>query len=102
MICRLSTSVVGAQMAAFWQHLFYWSYLAELMVDLAGHGVGAWWRQQEPYMAPSGKYILEEGLVVALEPHIGNWRLQDMVLITDGEPRLLSPLINTDEMLAAG
>ena len=71
-------------------------------VALAGHGVGAWWHQQEPYMVPSGKHTLEKGMVVALEPHIGNWHLQDMVLITDEAPRLLSPLINTDEMLVAG
>ena len=41
-------------------------------------------------------------MVVALEPHIGPWHLQDMVLITDGAPRLLSPLINTDEMMVTG
>ncbi len=71
-------------------------------VSLAGHGVGAWWHQQEPYLVPSGKHILEKGMVIALEPHIGYLHLQDMVLITDQEPRLLSPLINTDEMLVAG
>lgn len=71
-------------------------------VSLAGHGVGAWWHQQEPYMVPSGQHVLEAGMVIALEPHIGYWHLQDMVLVTDQEPRLLSPLINTDEMLVAG
>ncbi len=71
-------------------------------VSLAGHGVGAWWHQQEPYMVPSSSRVLEEGMVVALEPHIGYWHLQDMVLVTDGAPRLLSPLIDTDEMLVAG
>ena len=71
-------------------------------VSLAGHGVGAWWHQQEPYMVPSSDRVLEKGMVVALEPHIGYWHLQDMVLVTDDGPRLLSPLINTDEMLVAG
>ncbi len=71
-------------------------------VSLAGHGVGAWWHQQEPYMVPSSDRVLEEGMVVALEPHIGFWHLQDMVLVTTNGPRLLSPLINTDEMLIAG
>ena len=70
-------------------------------VSLAGHGVGAWWHQQEPYMVPSSDRVLEKGMAVALEPHIGYWHLQDMVLVTDDEPRLLSPLINTDEMLVA-
>ena len=71
-------------------------------VSLAGHGVGAWSHQQEPYMVPSSTRVLEEGMVVALEPHIGYWHLQDMVLITGGAPRLLSPLINTDEIMLAG
>ncbi len=71
-------------------------------VALAGHGVGAWWHQQEPYMVPSSTRVLEEGMVVALEPHIGYWHLQDMVLVTPDGPRLLSPLINTDEMMIAG
>ena len=71
-------------------------------VSLAGHGVGAWWHQQEPYMVPSSTRVLEEGMVVALEPHIGYWHLQDMVLVTADGPRLLSPLINTDEMMIAG
>ena len=72
-------------------------------IALAGHGVGAWWHQQEPYMVPSSDRVLEEGMVVALEPHIGGcWHLQDMVVVTDGAPRLLSPLFNTDEMLVAG
>ena len=70
-------------------------------VSLAGHGVGAWWHQQEPYMVPSSTRVLEEGMVVALEPHIGYWHLQDMVLVTANGPRLLSPLINTDEMIIA-
>ena len=71
-------------------------------VSLAGHGVGAWWHQQEPYMVPSSARVLEKGMVVALEPHIGYWHLQDMALVTDDSPRLLSPLISTDEMLIAG
>ena len=71
-------------------------------VALAGHGVGAWWHQQEPYMVPSSSRVLEVGMVVALEPHIGYWHLQDMVLVTDDIPKLLSPLISTDEMMIAG
>ena len=71
-------------------------------VSLAGHGVGPWWHQQEPYMVPSSACVLEEGMVVALEPHIGYWHLQDMALVTADSPRLLSPLFSTDEMLAAG
>ena len=71
-------------------------------VALAGHSVGAWWHQQEPYLVGSCKYELEEGMVLALEPHIGYWHLQDMVLVTQEGPRLLSTRFNTDEMLVAG
>ena len=54
-------------------------------------------------MVPSSEPVLEESTVVALEPHMGPcWHLQDMVLVTDGAPKLLSPLIGTDEMLVAG
>jgi Xaa-Pro aminopeptidase len=53
-------------------------------------------------MVPSSTRVLEEGMVVALEPHIGYWHLQDMVQVTAAGPRLLSPLFSTDEMLVAG
>ena len=53
-------------------------------------------------MVPSSTRVLDEGMVVALESHIGYWHLQDMVLVTGGTPRLLSPLINTDEIMIAG
>ena len=71
-------------------------------LGLVGHGVGAWWHQQEPYIVGTGHHRLEEGMVLALEPHIGYWHLQDMILVTSDGPRLLSTRFNTDEMLVAG
>ena len=71
-------------------------------IALAGHSVGAWWHQQEPYLVGSCPHELEEGMVLALEPHIGYWHLQDMVLVTKDCPRFLSARFNTDEMLVAG
>ena len=71
-------------------------------VALAGHSVGAWWHQQAPYLVPTSHQKLEEGMVIAMEPHVGYWHLQDMILITSDGPRLLSPKFNTDEMLVAG
>ena len=71
-------------------------------LGLVGHGVGAWWHQQEPYIVGTGQHRLEEGMVLALEPHIGYWHLQDMILVTADGPRLLSTRFNTDEMLIAG
>lgn len=69
---------------------------------LIGHGVGAWWHQQEPILRRKSAHVLEEGMVLALEPHVNFWHVQDMVLVTKGEPVLLSPKFNTDEAFVAG
>ncbi|MCH2506011.1 MAG: Xaa-Pro peptidase family protein [Dehalococcoidia bacterium] len=71
-------------------------------VSLVGHSVGAWWHQQEPYIVPNCHQELEEGMVLALEPHVSFWHLQDMILVTPDGPQLLSPRFSTDEMLATG
>ena len=71
-------------------------------IALAGHGVGPWWHQQEPYLVSTCQYELEEGMVLALEPHVGYWHLQDMILVTGDGPQLLSTRFNTDQMLVAG
>ncbi len=71
-------------------------------VSLAGHGVGPWWHQQEPYIVPTCHDELEEGMVLAMEPHVGYWHLQDMILLTKDGPRLLSDRFSTDEMLVVG
>lgn len=71
-------------------------------LNIVGHSVGAWWHQQEPHMVPGCHTPLESGMVVALEPHADFWHIQDMVLITEDEPELLTARIPTDEMLVAG
>ena len=71
-------------------------------VSLAGHGVGAWWHQQPPYLVPTCDTELEAGMVIALEPHVDYYHLQDMVLVTDDGPKLLSVRFSTDEMLSVG
>jgi Xaa-Pro aminopeptidase len=69
---------------------------------LAGHGVGAWWHQQEPYLVPTDHTILEAGMVLALEPHVNYWHLQEMILITENEPLILTDRFDIDEMLVVG
>ena len=64
---------------------------------LIGHGVGAWWHQQEPILRRKSELVLEEGMVLALEPHVNFWHVQDMILVRKGAPLLLSPKFNTDE-----
>ena len=63
---------------------------------LIGHGVGPWWHQQEPILRRASEHLLEEGMVLALEPHVNFWHVQDMVLVTKGAPVLLSPKFDTD------
>ncbi|MFC1990782.1 M24 family metallopeptidase [Chloroflexota bacterium] len=69
---------------------------------LAGHGVGAWLHQQEPYLVKNNQQKLESGMVIALEPYIDYWHIQDMILITDDSPRVLSDKFNTEEILTVG
>ena len=78
-------------MDAFAQH--HWSYKSLLV----GHGVGAWWHQQEPILRRGSQIVLEEGMVLALEPHKDYWHVQDMVLVQHGAPILLSAKFNTDQ-----
>ncbi|MFN0159952.1 MAG: M24 family metallopeptidase [Burkholderiales bacterium] len=68
---------------------------------LIGHGVGPWWHQQEPILRRKSEHVLEAGMVLALEPHVNFWHVQDMLLVTDGAPVLLSPKFNTDEAYVA-
>jgi Xaa-Pro aminopeptidase len=68
---------------------------------LIGHGVGPWWHQQEPILRRKSPHILEEGMVLALEPHVNFWHVQDMVLVTKAAPVLLSAKFNTDEAFVA-
>jgi hypothetical protein len=37
-------------------------------------------------------------MVLALEPHVGYWHIQDMILVTQAGPQLLSDRFSTDEM----
>jgi len=67
----------------------------ELM--LAGHSVGAWWHQQAPIIARAEPTPLEAGMVIAMEPHVNHWHIQDMFLIREEGPELLSTRFPTDD-----
>jgi Xaa-Pro aminopeptidase len=71
-----------------------WTYEASLV----GHSVGPWWHQQEPIFCRGGRQVLEPGMVVALEPYLAHWHCQDLFLITEHDPELLSPAFDTREM----
>ena len=51
---------------------------------------------------PGNDTALEAGMVLALEPHVDYYHLQDMVLVTENGPQLLSDRLSTDEMLEVG
>jgi Xaa-Pro aminopeptidase len=93
--CRAGTRVGDLYdfvMAEFDRH--GWAYKSLLV----GHGVGAWWHQQEPILRRGSDIVLEEGMVLALEPHKDYWHVQDMVRVNaEGPPTLLSPKFGTDE-----
>jgi Xaa-Pro aminopeptidase len=65
---------------------------------LVGHGVGSWWHQQEPIMTRDSDIVLEEGMVLAIEPHRGHWHIQDMIVVAKNGPQLISDGLSTREM----
>jgi len=71
-------------------------------VAIAGHSVGAWWHQQAPYLVPACDTPIEAGMVLAFEPHVNEFHLQDMCLIRDDGQELLSPHFGTDTPLVVG
>jgi len=71
-----------------------WPYTSALV----GHGVGCWWHQQEPVLARGSDIVLEEGMVLALEPARDYYHIQDMVVVRAGAPELISDKFATDQM----
>ena len=69
---------------------------------LAGHSVGAWWHQQEPVISRGNPRRLEEGMVIAMEPHVDHWHIQDMFRVGANGPELISGKFPTDEIFACG
>jgi Xaa-Pro aminopeptidase len=69
---------------------------------LAGHGVGNWWHQQEPVISRNNPRRLEEGMVIAMEPHVNHWHIQDMFVIRADGPELLSGKFPTDKIFVCG
>ena len=65
---------------------------------LTGHGVGPWWHQQPPFLVDGNDTRLEPGMVVALEPHVNAFHLQDMFLVTEDGCENLSPVLPTEEL----
>jgi Xaa-Pro aminopeptidase len=69
---------------------------------LVGHSIGTWWHQQEPIFAQGATTPLEAGMVIALEPTVGEWITQDLFLVTNDGAQLLSDKFNTEEVYVIG
>lgn len=69
---------------------------------IAGHSVGAWWHQQEPVISRGNNRVLEEGMVIAMEPHLGHWHIQDMFVVRAHGPELISAKFPTDCIFDCG
>jgi Xaa-Pro aminopeptidase len=64
--------------------------------SLVGHGMGPWFHQQEPVLRKDSEIVLEKGMILAVEPQRLHWHLQDLVLVGNGSPQLLSEKFSTD------
>jgi Xaa-Pro aminopeptidase len=62
----------------------------EYPASLVGHSMGAWFHQQEPVLRNGSETVLEDGMILAIEPQRLHWHIQDLIVIEGGKPRLLS------------
>jgi Xaa-Pro aminopeptidase len=69
----------------------------DYVASLVGHGMGPWFHQQEPVLRRNSNIVLEKGMILAVEPQRLHWHLQDLVLIGDGAPQLISDKFPTDQ-----
>jgi Xaa-Pro aminopeptidase len=97
-IARARPGAIASDIFSFARSAFLEAGLTG-MPAIAGHSVGCWWHQQPPYLVSGDEGVLESGMVIAFEPHVPPYHIQDMVLVTDDAPENLSPVIDTDEML---
>jgi Xaa-Pro aminopeptidase len=66
---------------------------------LVGHGMGPWFHQQEPVLRRGSDIVLEKGMILAVEPQRLHWHLQDLILVGEEAPRLLSDKFSIDQPL---
>ena len=69
----------------------------EYPASLVGHSMGPWFHQQEPVLRNGSETVLEDGMVLAIEPQRLHWHIQDLIVIEQGKPRLLSDKFPIDQ-----
>jgi len=70
----------------------------EYTASLVGHSMGPWFHQQEPILRRGSTIVLEPGMLLAIEPQRQHWHLQDLILVQEDQPLLLSDRFSTDDM----
>jgi Xaa-Pro aminopeptidase len=70
----------------------------EYTASLVGHSMGPWFHQQEPILRRGSTIVLEPGMLLAIEPQRQHWHLQDLILVQEDQPLLLSDRLSTDDM----
>jgi Xaa-Pro aminopeptidase len=70
--------------------------------SLVGHSMGAWFHQQEPVLRRGSETVLEDGMILAIEPQRLHWHIQDLIVIEQGKPRLLSDKFPIDQPFVIG
>lgn len=70
----------------------------EYTASLVGHGMGPWFHQQQPVLRRDNPVVLEENMLLAIEPQRQHWHLQDLIVVQRDAPRLLSDRFPLDEV----
>ncbi len=78
--------------------------LKKLLMHGTGHGVGLEIHEM-PSLGQRSKDVLKPNMVVTVEPGVyvpnfGGVRIEDMVLVTDGEPEILTRSPNSEKILS--
>jgi Xaa-Pro aminopeptidase len=71
-----------------------------------GHSFGVG-QHEFPVLTPFAPEIYEPGMILMLEPmgvdpRVGGFSIEDMILITEGEPKILSDAVGSEEMIVIG